>query len=175
MSMIKETAPDFETDAYFDGDIRKVKLSGYSGKWVVLFFYPGDYTFVCPTEIEGFAEDYGKFKEKNCEILSVSTDSAHVHKAWASSDPRIGKVKYPMLADRNGEISRCYSVYNESKGSALRGLFIIDPEGKVRYETITDDSVGRSTEETFRVLCALQSGGLCPVNWHSGQPTIKKS
>jgi peroxiredoxin 2/4 len=174
MSMMNKTAPDFEANAYADGDIKKVKLSGQRGKWIVLFFYPADYTFVCPTEIEGFADNYGKFKEKNCEVMSVSTDTADVHRAWASSDPRIRKVQYPMVSDRTGAISKSYGVYDESTGNALRGLFIINPEGVVKYETVTDDSVGRSTDETYRMLCALQSGGLCPINWHSGDPTLKK-
>jgi alkyl hydroperoxide reductase subunit AhpC len=172
MSMIDRNAPDFEADAYLNGEFKKVRLSDYKGKWVVLFFYPADYTFVCPTEIAGFADDYEKFKSKNCDVLSVSSDTVHVHKAWTESDPRINKVRYPMLADRTGAIARAYAVYNDTTGNAFRGLFIINPEGVVKYEVITADSVGRSTEETFRVLCALQNGSMCPVNWHVGDPTI---
>ena len=173
MSMIEKAAPDFETDAYINGEFRRVKLSDYRGRWAILFFYPADYTFVCPTEIEGFADEYKNFKDKSCEVLSVSSDTVHVHKAWAESDPRIKKVKYPMLADRNGSIARSYAVYNDVTGNAFRGLFIINPDGIVKYEVITADSVGRSTDETYRVLCALQNGSLCPVNWHVGKPTIK--
>jgi len=172
MSMIDKSAPDFETDAYVNGELKKVKLGDYKGRWVILFFYPADYTFVCPTEIAGFADEYEKFKSKKCDVLSVSSDSAYVHMAWAKSDPRIKKVGYPMLADRTGAIAKSYAVYNDATGNAFRGLFIINPEGVVKYEVITADSVGRSTEETLRVLCALQNGSLCPVNWHAGEPTI---
>ena len=173
--MVDKQAPEFETDSYTDGNLGRVKLNDYKGKWVVLFFYPADYTFVCPTEIAGFADYYEKFKANNCEILAVSEDTAYVHKAWAASDPRIGKAKYPMLADRTGYIAKAYGVYNEKTGNAYRGLFIINPDGVIRYEVTTADDVGRSTEETFRVLCALQSGGLCPVDWHLGDATLKKA
>ena len=175
MSMVDRNAPNFETDAYVDGEFKKVRLGDYRGKWVVLFFYPADYTFVCPTEIEGFANEYEKFKSKDCDVLSVSADTEYVHMAWAKSDLRIKKVRYPMLADRTGAIAKSYAVYNEATGNAFRGLFIINPDGVIKYEVITADSVGRSTEETFRVLCALQNGGLCPVNWHAGDPTIDKT
>jgi alkyl hydroperoxide reductase subunit AhpC len=173
MSIIEKTAPDFEAEAYVNGEFKKVKLGDYKGKWVVLFFYPADYTYVCPTEIEGFADEYGKFAEKGCEVLSASTDSVHVHKAWAATDPRIKKVRYPMLADRTGSIAKAYGVYDEATGNAIRGLFIINPEGTIKYAVMCSDSVGRSTDETYRVLCALQSGGMCPVNWHAGEPTLK--
>ncbi len=171
--MINETAPDFIAKAYYNGNFKDLRLADYRGKWVVLFFYPADFTFVCPTELEGFADDYQKFKDKNAEILSVSVDSEYVHKAWAESDQRISKVKYPLIADRKKEISRAYGVLNEASGNSHRGLFIIDPDGIIKYFVVTDDSVGRSTDETFRVLTALQTGGLCPVNWHEGKETLK--
>ena len=171
--MIGSQAPEFDLESYEDGAFKRVKLSDYKNKWLILFFYPADFTFVCPTELEGFAEAYEKFKEKQTEIIAASTDSVHVHKAWAEHDKRIGKVKFPIIADRKGELSKLYGVYNEESGNAHRGLFIINPEGIIKYMVITDDSVGRSTDETYRVLTALQSGGLCGVNLKEGQETIK--
>jgi len=175
--MIGKLAPDFEANYVVNGEIAKnpLKLSDVykSGKWVVLFFYPADFTFVCPTEVEGFAEKYHEFQKMGAEVIAVSTDTVYTHKAWIEHDPRVSKAKYPMVEDRTGQISKAYQVYNEKTGNALRGLFIIDPHGIVKYMVITDDNVGRSTEETKRVLAALQSGGLCPVDWEPGQPTLK--
>jgi alkyl hydroperoxide reductase subunit AhpC len=171
--MIGIRAPDFEAMAYKDNNFAKVRLADYKGKWVVLFFYPADFTFVCPTELEGFAKDYAEFKSKNAEVISVSCDTEYVHKAWIEADPRLKGIKYPMVADRKGEIAAKYGVLNASTGNALRGLFIIDPEGVIKYMVVTDDNVGRSTDETLRVLLALQSGGLCPVNWKPGEETLK--
>ncbi len=171
--MIGKQAPDFKANAFVDGKIKEISLSSYRGKWVVLFFYPADFTFVCPTEVEGFAEKYEDFKEKNAEILSVSRDTVYVHKAWVENDERVAKAKYPMIEDRKGLISEAYGVLDENSGNSQRGLFIINPEGIIKYMVVTDDNVGRSTEETMRVLLALQSGGLCPVDWEPGKPTLK--
>ncbi|MCL5009626.1 MAG: peroxiredoxin [Candidatus Parvarchaeota archaeon] len=171
---INDLAPDFEADAYHNGDLTKVKLSAYKGKWVVLFFYPADFTFVCPTELEGFAKDYQKFKSKGAEVIAASVDTHYVHKAWVEFDKRLSNIAYPMIADRNGNISRSYGVLNEFTGNSRRGLFIIDPEGYIKYIVITPDEVGRSTEETYRVLMALQTGSLCPANWKEGEATLKK-
>jgi peroxiredoxin (alkyl hydroperoxide reductase subunit C) len=170
--MIGKQAPEFDSEAYVNGEFKKVKLSDYKGKWLVFFFYPADFTFVCPTELEGFADDYEKFKDKDAEIVAASVDSAYVHKAWAESDKRIAKVNFPILADRLGTISKAYGVYNDESGNAHRGLFIINPDGIVKYMVVTDDNVGRSTDETLRVLSALQTGGLCGVNWKEGQKTL---
>ncbi len=171
--MIGKQAPDFKANAFVNGEIKEISLSSYRGKWVVLFFYPADFTFVCPTEVEGFAEKYEDFKSKNAEILSVSRDTVYVHKAWVENDERVAKAKYPMIEDRKGLISEAYGVLDENSGNSHRGLFIINPEGIIKYMVITDDNVGRSTEETMRVLLALQSGGLCPVDWEPGKPTLK--
>ena len=172
--MIGEKAQDFDLEAYQNDEFKRVKLGDYKGKWLILFFYPADFTFVCPTELEGFADEYGKFKAKETEVAAVSVDSVYVHKAWAEHDKRIAKVKFPILADRKGELSKAYGVYNEESGNARRGLFIINPDGLIKYLVITDDNVGRSIDETYRVLTALQSGGLCGVNWKEGEETIKK-
>lgn len=171
--MIGKKAPDFDAKAYVDGKFEDFRLSKLRGKWVVLFFYPADFTFVCPTELEGFADRNADFKKAGAEIVAVSRDTVYVHKAWVEHDDRVAKVKYALVEDRKGEISRDYGVLDEVSGNSHRGLFIINPEGIVKYVVVTDDNVGRSTEETFRVLAALQSGGLCPVNWEPGQATLK--
>ncbi|MEM0073304.1 MAG: peroxiredoxin [Thermoplasmatales archaeon] len=171
--MIGKQAPDFQAKAFVNGRIEDFKLSKLRGKWVILFFYPADFTFVCPTEIEGFAEKYDQFKKAGAEVVAVSRDTVYVHQAWVEHDKRVSKAKYPMVEDRKGEISRDYGVLNENTGNAFRGLFIINPEGIIKYMVVTDDNVGRSTDETFRILSALQSGGLCPADWEPGEPTLK--
>jgi peroxiredoxin (alkyl hydroperoxide reductase subunit C) len=171
--MIGKKAPDFESKAFVDGRIEDFRLSKLKGKWVVLFFYPADFTFVCPTEIEGFAEKYDEFRKAGAEVVSVSRDTVYVHKAWVEHDERVAKAKYPMVEDRKGDISREYNVLDEGTGNSQRGLFLINPEGIIKYMVITDDNVGRSTDETFRVLAALQTGGLCPVDWEPGKATLK--
>jgi len=171
--MIGKKAPDFESKAFVDGRIEDFRLSKLKGKWVVLFFYPADFTFVCPTEIEGFAEKYDEFRKAGAEVVSVSRDTVYVHKAWVEHDERVAKAKYPMVEDRKGDISMEYNVLDEGTGNSQRGLFLINPEGIIKYMVITDDNVGRSTDETFRVLAALQTGGLCPVDWEPGKATLK--
>ena len=137
-----------------------------------------DFTFVCPTEITALSDRYEEFKELDCEIVGVSTDSVYTHRAWIRT-PReengLGDIKYPLAADPNHEVSRAYNVLIEEEGVAQRGLFIIDPEGIIRYQVVTDDNVGRSVDETLRVLQALQTGGLCPANWKPGKKLIEKS
>ena len=158
--------------AYQDGKFKKVGLKDYKGKWVVLFFYPLDFTFVCPTEIRGFAKAEGDFKKLNASVIAASTDSEHSHKAWFQRD--LPEVKFPILADTNHHVSRAFQVLKEDQGIAYRGLFLIDPEGFVRYEVISDLDVGRSVKETLRVLQAFQTGGLCEVDWSPGMETLDK-
>jgi alkyl hydroperoxide reductase subunit AhpC len=148
-------------------------LSDYKGKWLVLFFYPRDFTFVCPTEIRGFAKAETDFKNLNCEIIAASTDSEWSHKNWFEKD--LPEVKYPILADTTQALTKAYEVLNETDGSANRGLFIIDPEGLIKYIVVSSGSVGRSVLETLRVLKALQSGDLCPLEWHEGDKTLGKA
>lgn len=167
---VGDRVEDFEIAAFLDGEIKKIKLSEYKGKWVVLFFYPLDFTFVCPTEIKGFANKEKEFNESDCMILGASTDSAHSHKAWVEKD--LQEVKFPLLADTNHNLSIQFGVLLEKEGIALRGTFIIDPEGVLKYSVVSDLNVGRSVEETFRVLKALQTGGLCPVDWKPGEETL---
>lgn len=163
--------PDVQLDAYVNREIKKVSLGDYRGKWIVLFFYPLDFTFVCPTEITGFAKAEQEFQKKNAVILAASTDSAFSHKAWFEKD--LSEVKFPVLADTSHTLSRAFDVLLEEQGIALRGTFIIDPEGILRYQVVSALNIGRSVKETLRVLAALQTGGLCPVDWEPGQPTLK--
>ena len=170
---IGEKVPEFVAEAYQEGRFTKVNFSDYKGRWVVLFFYPLDFTFVCPTEIRGFGKKEQDFKKLNAVVLGASTDSKHSHKAWLERD--LPEVKFPILADTTHEISRMFGVLKEDEGIDYRGTFIIDPEGIVRYLVISDLNVGRSVDETLRVLQALQSGELCPVEWEPGQKTLGKA
>lgn len=178
--LVGKPAPDFSmlSTKNLETLEEKVSLSDYRGKWLVLFFYPMDFTFVCPTEITALSDRYEEFKDLDCEIVGVSTDSVYTHRAWINT-PReengLGQINYPLGADPNHEVSRAYNVLIEEEGIAQRGLFIIDPEGIVRYQVVTDDNVGRSVDETLRVLQALQTGGLCPANWKPGKKLIEKS
>ncbi|MBN2979974.1 MULTISPECIES: peroxiredoxin [Cohnella] len=152
-----------------------VSLEDYRGKWLVFFFWPYDFTFVCPTEIVGFSDAYDQFKELNCEIVGASVDSVHTHRAWIQT-PRdaggIGDIRFPIASDFTKEVAHAYGILDDASGAAHRGLFIVDPEGVLRYQVVTDMNVGRSVDETLRILQALQSGGLCPVNWKPGQKTL---
>ncbi|OYD07492.1 peroxiredoxin [Paludifilum halophilum] len=176
--MVGLPAPDFEMLSTKDLETleEKVKLSDYEGQWLILFFYPLDFTFVCPTEITALSDRYEEFEDLDCEIIGVSTDSVHSHRAWIKT-PRdengLGDVKYPLASDITHKVSRDYGVLIEEEGVALRGLFIIDPEGILRYQVVSDNNIGRSVDETLRVLQALQTGGLCPSDWKPGQKTLE--
>ncbi len=173
MLKLNQPAPEFKQPAYVSGkDFTEISLNDYKGKWVVLFFYPRDFTFVCPTEIKGFAKAEKEFEKVDTVVLAASTDSVHSHKAWFERD--LAEVKFPILADTAHTLARDYEVLNESDGTAERGTFIVDPEGNLRYIVVSDGNVGRSVEETLRVVKALQTGGLCPVDWEPGQDTLKK-
>lgn len=170
--LVGTKAPDFKLNtALGDGsDFGKATLEDYKGKWLVLFFYPLDFTFVCPTEITAFSSRYEDFKKENADVLGVSIDSEHCHKAWINGD--LGKLNFPLAADINKEASRDYDVLVEEDGIALRGLFLIDPDGKIRYQTVNDLNVGRNVDETLRILKALKTGGLCPINWEEGDELL---
>lgn len=170
---IGQPAPDFEAEAYVRGafEPKSVSRAGYRRRWVVLFFHPRDFTFVCPTEIHSFAALQGKFEQEDASILAASTDSFYSHKAWFESDSRLQDVAFPVIADTAHRLSEAFGVLQED-GAALRGTFIIDQEGVVRHVDITDISVGRNAEETLRVLQALRTGELCPASWRPGQPTL---
>jgi alkyl hydroperoxide reductase subunit AhpC len=164
-------APDFKTKAYVQGQFKDVSLKDYQGKWVSLFFYPLDFTFVCPTEIRSFATKDAEFRESGCQILGCSTDSEYSHKAWFEKD--LKEVKFPVLADTAHTISRDYGVLIEDKGIALRGTFLIDPKGVLQWMTVNALNIGRSVDEVLRTLQALQTGELCPADWKPGKSTIK--
>lgn len=175
MLKLNQPAPDFKQPAYVKGhkdDFTEISLADYKGKWVVLFFYPRDFTFVCPTEIKGFAKAQAEFDKVDTVILAASTDSVYSHKAWFERD--MSEVAFPVLADTSHSLTRDYEVLNESNGEAERGTFVIDPDGNLRYIVVSDGNVGRSVEETLRVVKALQTGGLCPVDWEPGQPNLNK-
>ena len=153
-----------------------VKLSDYRGKWLVLLFYPLDFTFVCPTELTTFSDRYEDFLGIGADVIGVSTDSVHSHRAWLKTPRDKGGVeglKYPLASDITKQVARDYGVLIEEKGIALRGLFVIDPEGVLRYAVVHDLNVGRSAEETLRVIQALQTGGLCQAEWRQSQETLK--
>ncbi|HLL75249.1 MAG TPA: peroxiredoxin [Pyrinomonadaceae bacterium] len=177
-AQVGRPAPDFDmaSTKNLEKLDQNVKLSDYNGKWLVLLFYPLDFTFVCPTELTAFSDHYEDFQGIGAEIIGVSTDSVHSHRAWLKT-PRdqngVEGLKYPLAADITKEVSRKYGVLIEDKGIALRGLFVVDPEGILRYKVVHDLNVGRSTEETLRVIQALQTGGLCAAEWKPGQSTLK--
>jgi alkyl hydroperoxide reductase subunit AhpC len=164
-------APDFKAKAYVAGQFKDVSLRDFQGKWVCLFFYPLDFTFVCPTEIRSFAKHEAEFKEMGCQVVSCSTDSEYSHKAWFERD--LAEVKYPILADTAHTISKDYGMLIEEKGIALRGTFLIDPKGILQWTSVSALNVGRSVDEVLRTLQALKTGELCPADWKPGQSTIK--
>lgn len=170
-------APEFTLDAVVSTvagkEFKKIRLADYRGKWLVLFFYPADFTFVCPTEIKGFSDAVDTFKKLDAEVLGGSVDSKYSHLAWIKRGD-LGELKYPLLADFKKEVARDYGILDEKEGVALRGLFIIDPQGVIQYQAVHNLDVGRSVEETLRVLEALQTGSLCPLGWKPGQKTLGK-
>ncbi len=172
---VGQPAPQFEgLQSYHNGEFHKVSSSDYKGKWLVLFFYPRDFTFICPTEIEEFGRLYPDFQKLGCEVLGASTDSEHVHKAWYETDERLKGVKYPIIADTTQELADMYGVLDVD-GSAQRGSFVIDPDGALRFMLVSADSVGRNIPEMLRVVEALQTGEKCPVNWKQGDATLGKA
>jgi len=178
MIKINEKAPDFSQEIFVDGKVKRVKLKDFKGKWLVLFFYPADFTFICPTELGELANNYKKFKELGCEIVSVSTDTTFVHKAWHDNSPTIKKIKFPMLADPTTKMCRDYGTLIEEEGLSLRATVIIDPKGDVKSFEIQDNSIGRSVHELIRKIEAAKfvsknAGLVCPVNWQPGKKTLK--
>ena len=171
---VGKPAPEFTLEGYTpSGEFKNYSLKDYRGKWVVLFFYPLDFTFICPTEITEFSTRYAEFEQLNAVVFGASTDSCHSHKAWCES--KLGKLNYPLLADQSHEVSRSYGVLIEEKGHTLRGTFVIDDKGDLRYALYHDNNVGRSVDECLRVVKALQTGELCPASWTPGKPTLGKA
>lgn len=178
MIEIGENVPELAFEAYQDEKTKSVKLDEYKGKWLVLLFYPADFTFVCPTELEEAAEHYAAFQKENAEIISMSTDTVFVHKAWHDHSESIKKITFPMGADPTGKICRAFGTYIENEGVSLRGTFIIDPDGKLVAMDIHDNSIGRNTDEILRKLQAAKfvkenPGLVCPASWKPGGKTLK--
>lgn len=177
---VGQQAPDFTATAVVDQDFKAVKLAEYRGKYVVLFFYPLDFTFVCPTEITAFSDRYEEFKKLNTEVLGVSVDSEFSHLAWIQADRKsggVGDLNYPLVSDIKKEISTAYNVLDPDAGIALRGLFIIDKDGVIQHATINNLAFGRSVDETLRVLQAIQHvqshpDEVCPAGWQPGEKTM---
>ncbi len=177
---VGQQAPDFTATAVFDQEFQEIKLSQYRGKYVVLFFYPLDFTFVCPTEITAFSDRYEEFSSKDAEVLGVSVDSQYSHLAWLQTDREaggLGDIAYPLVSDLNKTIARDYNVLDEEAGVAVRGLFIIDPDGVIMHATVNNLPVGRNVDETLRVLQAFQHirshpDEVCPADWTPGDPTM---
>ena len=180
MSLINKEIGNFTVQAYDNGEFRKVSKEDVLGKWSIFFFYPADFTFVCPTELEDLADKYEDFKAANCEIYSVSCDTHFVHKAWHDASERIKKIKYVMLADPTHVLAKDFDVLIEEDGLAERGSFIVNPEGKIVAYDIIAGSVGRNADELFRRLQACQfvaehDGEVCPAKWQQGAETLKPS
>ncbi len=178
MVKIGQTISDFELEAFQGEQIKKIKLSDYRGKWLVLLFYPADFTFICPTELEEAAERYEEFKKNGAEIISVSTDTVFAHKAWHDTSPAVKKIGYPMAADPTGKLCKEFGTYIEEEGLSLRGSFIIDPDGILKACEIHDNSIGRSAAELLRKLQAAKfvrdnKGQVCPASWKPGEKTLK--
>jgi alkyl hydroperoxide reductase subunit AhpC len=178
-TLVGKPAPKFKTQALVRGEIRDLSLDDYKGKWVLLFFYPLDFTFVCPTEIVGFSDRYGEFQSRGVEVIGVSIDSAYCHQAWYNTPRNRGGIAgtpFPIAADVTKTISRDYGVLDEAKGIALRATFLINPDGQVVHETVNFFNVGRSVEEALRIVDAFQhaakSGEVCPAGWTPGKESI---
>ena len=180
MSLINKEVNDFEVQAFQNDEFKTVKKEDILGKWSVFFFYPADFTFVCPTELEDLSNKYEEFKKVDCEIYSVSTDTHFVHKAWHDASESIRKITYPMLADPTGALSRAFGVMIEEDGMAYRGTFVVNPEGKIKLAEIQDNSIGRNADELLRKVEAAQfvathDGEVCPAKWKKGAETLKPS
>lgn len=178
MIKIGQKIPDLELEAYHQEKIKKIKLADYKGKWIILLFYPADFTFICPTELEEAAKYYSEFQKLGAEILSISTDTVFVHKAWHDNSPSIKKIKFPMVADPTGKLCREFGTYIEEEGLSLRGTFIIDPDQKLVAYEMHDNSIGRSAKELLRKLQAAKfvrehKGQVCPASWEPGKKTLK--
>jgi len=176
--IINQKAPEFEAQAFQNNEIKKIRLASYQGKWVAMVFYPADFTFICPTELGDLADNYAEFQRLGVEVLSVSTDTVFVHKAWHDNSATIAKIRFPMLADPTGNICKAYGTYIPSEGLSLRGTFIIDPDGILKAYELHDNSIGRSSAELLRKIKAAQyvrehGGEVCPANWQPGKETLK--
>lgn len=178
--VINAKVPEFRVQAYHNGEFKEVTNKDIEGKWAIFFFYPADFTFVCPTELEDLQNKYAQLKEMGVEVYSVSTDSHFVHKAWHDTSERIKKIEYPMLADPTGLLARAFGVMIEEDGMAYRGTFVVNPEGLVKIVEINDNNIGRNADELVRKVEAAQfvaahPGDVCPAKWKKGAETLQPS
>ena len=179
-TIINQIVPEFSLPAYVDGDFKTVTRDDIKGKWAIFFFYPADFTFVCPTELVDMAENYDKFKALGAEVYSVSTDTQFTHKAWHDASESIRKVKFPMLADKTGMLADFFGTLNTDDFLAYRGTFVVNPAGEIKIAEIQDNGIGRNADELLRKLEAAQfvathDGEVCPAKWKQGQATLKPS
>ena len=180
MSLVGTQLQSFSVEAFQGFEFKKITDADLKGKWSVVFFYPADFTFVCPTELVDIAEKYEQFQAMGVEVYSVSTDSHFVHKAWHDASDSIRKIKYPMLADPTGALSRGFGVMIEDEGMAYRGTFVVNPEGRIKIAEIHDNNIGRNADELLRKVEAAQfvashDGEVCPAKWKKGEATLKPS
>ncbi|MBT64448.1 MAG: peroxiredoxin [Puniceicoccaceae bacterium] len=180
MSKINQLIPEFNAQAYHNGEFKPVSTEDVKGKWSVFFFYPADFTFVCPTELGDLADHYAQLQELGVEVYSVSTDTHFTHKAWHDASDTIKKINFPMIGDPTGQISRGFDVMIEEEGLALRGTFVADPEGKIKIVEVHDLGIGRSAADLVRKVQAAQyvannDGQVCPAKWQPGEETLKPS
>ena len=180
MSKINELIPEFNAQAYHNGEFKAVSTEDVKGKWSVFFFYPADFTFVCPTELGDLADHYAQLQELGVEVYSVSTDTHFTHKAWHDASDTIKKINFPMIGDPTGQITRGFDVMIEEEGLALRGTFVADPEGKIKVVEVHDLGIGRSAADLVRKVQAAQyvannDGQVCPAKWQPGEETLKPS
>ncbi|MDR0892696.1 MAG: peroxiredoxin [Mediterranea sp.] len=178
--ILNSQLPEFTLQAYQNGVFKTVTKNDLLGKWAILFFYPADFTFVCPTELGDMADYYAKFQELGVEVYSVSTDSHYVHKAWHDASETIQKIQYPMLADPTGLLTRALGVHIEEEGMAYRGTFVVNPEGVIKVVELNDNNIGRDASELLRKVEAAQFvathvGEVCPAKWKQGATTLKPS
>jgi len=178
IAKVGQPAPDFDMPSTKNIETLKenVKLADYKGKWLIILFYPLDFTGVCSTDLTHFSDRFGEINGLGAEVLGVSTDSVHSHRAWLripkGENNGIGEIKYPIASDPGGKLARRYNILIDEANIALRGLFIIDPEGVLQYSVVNTPAIGRSVDETLRVLQALQTGGFCPADWKPGEKTL---
>lgn len=177
-TIINTKVPEFKVQAYHNNEFKTVTTKDLAGKWAIFFFYPADFTFVCPTELVDMAEKYEELKKMGVEVYSVSTDTHFTHKAWHDTSESIKKISYPMLADPTGALSRAFGVYIEEEGLAYRGTFLVDPDGAIKLAEIHDNGIGRNAEELMRKVQAAQfirnhPNEVCPAKWKPGAQTLK--
>lgn len=177
-TLINTQLPEFKVQAYHNDEFKEIKSSDLKGKWSILFFYPADFTFVCPTELGDMADKYEDFKKLGVEVYSVSTDTHFVHKAWHDASETIKKIKYPMLADPTGQLTRAFGVHIEEAGLSYRGTFLINPDGQIKIAEVHDNGIGRNADELYRKVQAAQfvasnPGEVCPAKWKPGAATLK--